>query len=397
MYDADNTDGAYDVRFHGGTVPAPWAGSTSIAIAEYDSDGSVNRDGFAGTYTCVDPSTITPPAPNPCTTGVSLTDSGTFGVCDGCAIAYENGMDCRWALTCSDGTLAPTVTFTTFGLETGWDFVYMYDGTDWSGSADATLHGTDMPTPLSATGADAVVRFTSDGSVTNGPGFQLDFTCAAPITPPAGMCANTELMVDWVGGFHASGHALFGGQDVHAPSLESVLVIIADPLDGCMGGADGAAAATADLTGNFVGQGMAGKIALIRRGVCFFTTKAMNAQNAGAVAAVIYNDHRVGTVTMSGPEIGVTIPAVFIDGVDGDALNAAVTADASTTLSIHCGAASIHGAPADPCAGGVFLVDAGDVTHGSMNNNQACTWTMSCTDAAMAPRLTVVGFETEGG
>ena len=69
-------------------------------------------------------------------------------------------------------------------------------------------------------------------------------------------------------------------------------VAVADPLDGCMGAADGLAADT--LTGNFADGSMTGKIALIRRGVCLFTSKTINAQNAGAAAVVIYNDERPG-------------------------------------------------------------------------------------------------------
>jgi hypothetical protein len=111
-------------------------------------------------------------------------------------------------------------------------------------------------------------------------------------------------------------------------------VIVADPLDGCMGGADGAPADT--LTGNFADGTMDGKIALIRRGTCFFTTKTINAQNAGAIAVVVYNDDRPGTVVMSGPDVGITIPAIFITGDDGEVLNAAVTEDPTITVDIHC-------------------------------------------------------------
>jgi hypothetical protein len=163
------------------------------------------------------------------------------------------------------------------------------------------------------------------------------------------MCSIDSLVVDYTAnsgahtGFHESGHALFGADVVHAPSFHQVEVIVADPLDGCMGGADGAAAAEVDITGNFVAGGMDGKIALIRRGVCYFTTKTINAQNAGAVGAIIYNDDRAGTVVMSGPEVGVTIPAVFIEGSAGDQLNEAVAAsDEPVLVSLHCGTTPLN-------------------------------------------------------
>ena len=123
------------------------------------------------------------------------------------------------------------------------------------------------------------------------------------------------MMLDWTGGFHASGHAVFDGYDgVHDSALTaSTQMIVADPLNGCMGtnvNMDGRATevGSADWTGNFADGSMDGKIALIQRGACFFTSKVINAQNAGAVGAVIYNNADTGEVTMSGPDVGITIP-----------------------------------------------------------------------------------------
>ena len=123
------------------------------------------------------------------------------------------------------------------------------------------------------------------------------------------------MMLDWTGGFHASGHAVFDGYGgVHDSALTaSTQMIVADPLNGCMGtdvNMDGRATVvgSADWVGNFADGSMDGKIALIQRGACFFTSKVINAQNAGAIGVVIYNDHRPGTVTMSGPDVGITIP-----------------------------------------------------------------------------------------
>jgi hypothetical protein len=112
---------------------------------------------------------------------------------------------------------------------------------------------------------------------------------------------------------------------------------------------DGSAADPANIVGTFADGSMAGKVALIRRGACYFTSKTINSQNAGAVGVIVYNDHRPGTVTMSGPEVGITIHAMFIAGTDGDALNAAVTADPTTTVHIHCDEGSRLG-PTQPAA-----------------------------------------------
>ena len=86
IYDADNTDGVSDVRFHGLTAPTQWSGTSSIAIAEYVSDGPINRAGFAGTYTCVDPATVTPVTPTPTSTTLcAVNEKVTSNVCVPCS------------------------------------------------------------------------------------------------------------------------------------------------------------------------------------------------------------------------------------------------------------------------------------------------------------------------
>lgn len=68
-----------------------------------------------------------------------------------------------------------------------------------------------------------------------------------------------------------------------------------------------------------------GKVALIDRGGCNFTVKVINAQNAGAVAAILINNV-AGTFTPGGADPAVRIPSVGIQRDDGAALKAAVNA-----------------------------------------------------------------------
>ena len=76
-------------------------------------------------------------------------------------------------------------------------------------------------------------------------------------------------------------------------------------------------AAPADACGPL--SGVTGKIVLIIRGSCEFGTKALNAQNAGAIAVVVYNN-QPGTLTMSGGTQGaqVTVPAIMISAAAGE-------------------------------------------------------------------------------
>jgi minor extracellular serine protease Vpr len=71
---------------------------------------------------------------------------------------------------------------------------------------------------------------------------------------------------------------------------------------------------------------LAGNIALIRRGTCGFYNKAINAQRAGAVAVVLFND-RVGAFSPTVAPVPpgsepVSIPVVAITMVDGESISA---------------------------------------------------------------------------
>lgn len=65
-----------------------------------------------------------------------------------------------------------------------------------------------------------------------------------------------------------------------------------------------------------------GKAALISRGGCEFGVKVLNAQQAGAISAVVYNNAGDGLINMGPGAVGnqVTIPSIFIGQTNGVAL-----------------------------------------------------------------------------
>lgn len=75
-----------------------------------------------------------------------------------------------------------------------------------------------------------------------------------------------------------------------------------------------------DTLGNLA-QDLTGKIAVIYRGICNFSLKALNAQKRGAIGVIIIN-HTGDPITMAGGSYGtrVTIPVVMISRVVGDDL-----------------------------------------------------------------------------
>jgi len=73
-------------------------------------------------------------------------------------------------------------------------------------------------------------------------------------------------------------------------------------------------------------RALAGKVALIDRGTCFFTDKVLAAQNAGALAVVMVNNVAGAPIVMGGtPSSPVTIPGMMISQDDGAKLKAQIS------------------------------------------------------------------------
>ena len=68
---------------------------------------------------------------------------------------------------------------------------------------------------------------------------------------------------------------------------------------------------------------LAGKIAVVQRGTCFYSDKINNAQSAGAIAVIIYQTSGVNTVTAPTGATTTGIPAVLVGNTDGATLKAA--------------------------------------------------------------------------
>ncbi len=88
-----------------------------------------------------------------------------------------------------------------------------------------------------------------------------------------------------------------------------------DTSDACLN------ATTGDVPLN--AAALAGKIAVIRRGTCSFAIKVKFAQNAGAVGVIVVNN-AAGGISMAGADGTITIPAVSMSQVEGEALIAAM-------------------------------------------------------------------------
>lgn len=93
-------------------------------------------------------------------------------------------------------------------------------------------------------------------------------------------------------------------------------VALADPLQACT-----------PLINDLTGQ-----VALIERGVCNFSDKVLNAQNAGATAVVVYNNVPGDPFTMGGSSTGIEIPGVMVSLSDGQAIVGEIEGGATVTV-----------------------------------------------------------------
>ena len=144
-----------------------------------------------------------------------------------------------------------------------------------------------------------------------------------------------------IAGPYQFGNAAFG-PPIGSPNVTAAIVAAVDA-------ADAAGPATTDGCSPFINAAaVAGKIALIERGTCGFAVKARNATNAGAAAAIIYNNAAnaaAGPPGMADDGINgafVTIPTVSLTRADGLAiiaqLGGGVTASVAVDPTIRAGA-----------------------------------------------------------
>jgi subtilisin family serine protease len=149
-------------------------------------------------------------------------------------------------------------------------------------------------------------------------------------------------------GLYASGAPSLGDKVIAVASFDNVglhaLSFTTTPDDQATGYFQAAAAPTAPTSGSFPlartgtatstadactalpAGSLSGSIALIRRGTCGFYDKARNAQAAGAVGVIIFNNVAgIQNITVAGTP-AVTIPAVSVTAADGVRLSNLIAA-----------------------------------------------------------------------
>lgn len=127
-----------------------------------------------------------------------------------------------------------------------------------------------------------------------------------------------------------AGSKVFGRGDTSSPAWGADLTSGVWTADAVLVD-DGTAPTSDGCTDPVNGAAISGKIALIDRGTCQFSDKALRAQNAGAIGVVIMNNAAgAGAPGMLAGDFGaqVTIPVVMISFEDGQAIKAVLATEA---------------------------------------------------------------------
>jgi minor extracellular serine protease Vpr len=192
----------------------------------------------------------------------------------------------------------------------GMDVVNMSIGGGVQGPHDSLAEATD------ATVDAGVVAAVAAGNA--GPG---DSTVSSPGSAPGALTAGASTNPHFVGiPVAVNGKGTFGaalGDFNNFDPPVTAAYTVTNPTNGC----------------TTISTPLTGKIALIDRGVCTFTTKIRNAQNAGAVGVLIVNNVAGDPVGMGhdGTDPKPTVPAAMLGRTEGNSIKPSGTATVNGT------------------------------------------------------------------
>jgi N-acetyl-anhydromuramyl-L-alanine amidase AmpD len=108
--------------------------------------------------------------------------SGSFYDSGGDDGSYTNYEDYTYTIAPS-GAISLSITFTSFSVESNYDYLYVYDGANTSGTYLGTYTGTNSPGTINSSSGALTFRFTSDVSTVEA-GWKATWTCTSDTTKP---------------------------------------------------------------------------------------------------------------------------------------------------------------------------------------------------------------------
>ncbi len=178
-----------------------------------------------------------------------------------------------------------------------------------AGGNDGPDYGT-ITSPSSAPWVMTVAASTQTGTA---------FSEAISITAPASLVGNVEMR-----------EASFTPALTVSSPIEAPLIAAVDstPTGNSTGSPGDACSALTNATR------VAGEILLAERGGCEFQVKIENAEDAGAVGVIVYDDSAGEPIVMNGDAGTVHIPAVMIGSDDGQRLLSALAGTQQVTVKL---------------------------------------------------------------
>jgi hypothetical protein len=192
IYDGNSTAapliGTYTGSTNPGTIAASLANGGCLTF-QFTSDASVTDLGWEASISCINSGSG---SGINMTTGNSTSCSGNFYDSGGSTVNYSSNENATYTLCPATSGDVTQIAFSTFSLESGFDFLSIYDGNSTASPLIGTFTGVISPGTIAATlanGGCLTFQFTSDGSV-NDLGWAASISCITPNGGGTGLCSN---------------------------------------------------------------------------------------------------------------------------------------------------------------------------------------------------------------
>lgn len=194
IYDGPNTGSPVIGVYSGTASPGIVTSSTGSLTFRFTSDISVVYAGWSASIACV----ACPPPPPPV---ILVSSGGTTNICNG--NFYDSGgnpgnysnNEYYVKTLCSNAGNCIRVSFTSFNLENGFDFLNVYDGPNLGSPLIGAYTGAVSPGVITSSSGCLTFEFTSDIIISYS-GFAATISCVACPPPPGPgiSCGNPMLI-----------------------------------------------------------------------------------------------------------------------------------------------------------------------------------------------------------